>query len=136
MSVAKPRISLAQPRFSGRLFRSETVNELILGDSAIDTSAMLDAFVFFARREGLARLYFWGRGAPCHLDRARELLHGARDAPEIAAFCRFEPVDMIEDAERMTQNAISAFAILDSRDALEARMIAALEGEAFISAVM
>lgn len=133
--MRSPRVRLATPRQLGRLFQSDRVNELVLGDAALATPALLEACVFYAEREGLARIDFWGRAAPFHADRALELLAGRARAPEITAYARFEVIDMMEDAAKIVRTVIGAFVVLDPADPLEARLIGSLQNEAPVAAV-
>lgn len=133
--LRSPRLRLAPPRLMGRLFQSALVNELVLGDSALAAAPMLEAVVFYAEREGLARLDFWGRAASFHADRARDILKSCEAAPEVNAYARFEPLDLSEDAAAIARTAINAFVVLDADDVLEARMISALQAETTIAAV-
>lgn len=133
--MRSPRLRLASPRFMGRLFQSSLVNELILGDSAVLSGPVLEAVIFYAQREGLARVDFWGRAARFHADRALEILKAQANAPEVNAYARFEPIDLMEDAATMTRTALSAFVVLDPDDPLEARLIQSLRDEAPVAAV-
>ncbi len=133
--IRSSRIRLAPPRHMGRLFGCNRVNELVLGDSALAAPPLLEAFVYYAEKEGLARVDFWGRAARFHADRAREILKSRRSAPEINAYARFEPIDLMEDAATMTRTAVSAFVVLDPEDPLEARLITSLQNEAPVAAV-
>lgn len=121
------------------------VRVLALGDAAAPTPTHLDALACHLHHAGVVDAIFWGRLAAPHRDRCEELigLHrqadaaarpdgaaSARPPPRIAARDRFEPIDILEDADliadRIRAAAGVALALFDLEAPLDRRLDAAL----------
>ncbi|MCI4664317.1 MAG: hypothetical protein MRY74_06305 [Neomegalonema sp.] len=126
---------LAAPQNGGDLFALTDVRHLVVGDRFLSTPPLLDAIAYYARSAQLERLDFWGRAARLHADRANDLLSATQRLCSVYSHCRFDQIDLLEDAEAMARCQMGRpFVILDGGDMLEAKLIDALKayGQAFL----
>ena len=119
---------VASPRTCGRLFAMTDIGHLVLGDTALAHPFALEAFLFYAQTQEVARIDFWGRASRLYADRAMELLQPSPTTLQLRSYARFEPIDLLEDASEIAsaRRRDTGYSVLDRQIPLEQSMIKAL----------
>lgn len=128
-------LQLAPARMPEMLHRSD-VRVLVVSDAACAQPLAVDALALYAATRDVRDISFWGRQAAFHQDRLRELAtrHGAEI--RLRALRTFDPIDILNEAERISDAAAGAdgatLAILDIEAPLDAKLLDALAHSAEI----
>lgn len=112
---------------------------ITLSDRAAAQPAALEMLALYAAAFEMREIGFWGRGAPYHEDRLRDLLSGyGRPAPTIWSSRVFEPIDFLNAAARIVDAAAfgASLALLDDGDPLDAALKADILKETKIAPVV
>ncbi|MEO1328635.1 MAG: hypothetical protein AAFW46_03155 [Pseudomonadota bacterium] len=128
------RLALQAPSRAlwSKVFLLRPVGLLALGDAALGDPLARAGLAAWSRAEGVAEIRLWGRAAAHHRDAIEELWDGqpgdAVPTPRLRAFPRFEPIDLILDAEEILEatkrvHPRHAVALLDPADPLERRLL-------------
>lgn len=112
---------------------------ITLSDRAAAEPAALELLALYAAAFEMREIGFWGRGAPYHEDRLRDLLSGyGRPAPVVWSSRVFEPIDFLNAAARIVEASAHgpSLALLDDDDPLDAALKADILKEATLAPVL